>query len=344
MNYAILRIAKRSLGQASAMARHALREQSTPNADATKLHENTIVGPRKAADVVHALRTRTEPFVKRKDAVRVIELFVGASPEAMAKMSREQQDSYFADALSWAAAKFGGDRSNIVFAAVHRDETTPHIQVLLTPVVKGKLAANQVLGGPAGLSKLQDEFAAKVGAKHGLRRGEKGSKARHTSIQQFYAAVQAAGDVDAIPVRVPVPPAPAPLGMFASAEAKKAREKALAERELAIESNKARERRIEGLARLGLAAHGRGRRRLPGRLAEVERLEAINNNAEAVVREARELLDRLDQAQRAEVITNARERLTREADERATKQAVQPARSSSGRLPIYQPPRRKPRL
>lgn len=341
MNYAILRVAKRSLGQAAAMARHALREMPTPNADGAKLHENTVVGPRTAVGVVQALRTRTEPFVKRKDAVRVVELFVGASPEALATMSREQQDRYFADALSWAAAKFGGDRSNIVFAAVHRDETTPHMQVLLTPLVKGKLAANQVLGGPAGLSKLQDEFASKVGEKHGLRRGEKGSRAKHTSIRQFYAAIKAAGDADAIPPRMPVPPAPSPLGFFASADDRTAYDTALAEREAAIEANRARERQIISLARLGLATHGRGRRRLPGRLAEVERLEAISTNARAVASEARELLDRLGQAERAEVLNEAKERVVREATARPVlRPAVQPSRPPHP----SQLPRRKPRL
>jgi hypothetical protein len=330
MNYAILRVAKRSLGQASAMARHALREMNTPNADPARLRENTIVGPRKAAEVVAQLRSRTELLVKRKDAVRVVELFIGASPEAMAKLSREQQDAYFADALKWTAAKFGGDRANIVFAAVHRDESTPHMQVLLTPIVGGKLAANQVLGGPAGLVKLQDEFAAKVGAKHGLRRGERGSRAKHTSVRQFYAALQAAGSVDAIPLRRPVPPAPAELTMFASAEVKRAHAKATAERAAAIEANKKRERTIEGFARLGLATHGRGRRRLPGRLSQVEQLEAATSSAVAVTREAQELLGKLDQAQRAEVLAKAKERLAKEAVEKAAKRPQEPSQRVPG--------------
>jgi hypothetical protein len=325
MNYAILRVAKRSLGQASAMARHALREMRTPNADPARLRENTIVGPRKAADVVAQLKTQTEPFVKRKDAVRVVELFIGASPEVMHGKDRQQQDAYFAASLEWVAAKFGG-RQNVVFAAVHRDETTPHMQVLLTPIVGGKLAANKVLGGPAGLVKLQDEFAAKVGAKHGMRRGEHGSRAKHTTIQQFYAAVQAAGSADALPARVRVPPAPQPLTIFASAAVKEAHAKATSERDASIAANVERERRISELARVGLAVQGRSRRRLPGRLSQVEQLEAQVAGASAVTRQATALLDKLDQAQRVEVISKAREQL---ASDRAEKAARRPQETTS---------------
>ena len=347
MNYAILRVAKRSLGQAAAMARHALREMPTPNADAAKLCENTIVGPRSAADVVHSLRARTEPFVKRKDAVRVVELFVGASPEVMARMSRKRQDSYFADALDWAVAKFGGDRANIVFAAVHRDETTPHMQVLLTPVVKSKLAANQVLGGPAGLSRLQDEFASKVGAKYGLRRGEKGSRAKHTSIRQFYGAIQAAGAADAIPSRVAVPDAPRPLTLFANAVAKQAHAKVIAERQAAIEANQARERRIIELARVGLAVHGQARRRLPVELSELQQLSAEAKVAREVVAQARRELVAKQAAQGQQVAHEALERAQVAAARLEAKQVArkyqEPIVRAHVRSHVSQPPRRKPR-
>jgi len=283
------------------MARHALREAKTPNADPSKLGANTIVGPRTAAEVVAQLKARTEPLVKRKDAVRCVELFVGASPEVMRSMSRAEQDEYFADSLRWIAAKFGGDRANIVFAAVHRDETTPHVQVLLTPIVGGKLAANSVLGGPAGLVKLQDEFAAQVGEKHGMRRGERGSRARHTSVRAFYGAIEAAGSADALPKAVRVPPAPEPLGLFASAAAKRAHAAVQKAREVALAANRMRQEEIERLALLGLATHGRGRRRLPKQLSDAEAVIQQARGAGAVVRQALDLLDRLNPVQRAEV-------------------------------------------
>jgi len=308
MNYAIFRLQKRTLRQASAMARHALREMPTPNADPSRLRENTIVGPRRASEVMELIRSRTEPLMRRKDAVRCVELFIGASNEAMTAMTPRQQDQYFGDALTWAASVFGGDRENIVFAALHRDETTPHLQVLLTPIVDGSLAANRVIGGPAGLSRLQDEFAQQVGSKHGLRRGEKGSRAKHTSVRQFYAAIEAAGADDALPKRVPVPPVPGPLSWGASTGAKAAHAKAIEAREQALQHNRARDKRLIELARLGLATHGRGRRRLAGRLSKVEHLEEINAHAVAVYREARALLETLSPSQQKEVMSRAMQR------------------------------------
>jgi hypothetical protein len=294
------------------MARHALREDDTPNADPARTPENTIYGPRSAAEVVRAIKARTDLLAKRKDAVRVVEVLIGGSPEIMAKMSRAQQDEYFADSLRFLSQKFGGDKSNVVLAVVHRDETTPHMQVLLTPIVDGKLAANKVIGGPAGLSALQDDFADKVGKKHGMRRGEKGSRAKHTTIRQFYGAIRAAGGADALPARVPVPPAPEKPGFFTGAEKKKEYERALKERQAALDANKRRESELIRLAALSLATHGRGRRSLPGRLSEVEEMEGSHAAALAIAREAQAMIDGLDAAQKAEVMAKARARLEEE--------------------------------
>jgi hypothetical protein len=336
MNYAILRIRKRSIGSAGAMARHALREDDTPNADPARTPENTVYGPQSAAEVVRVLKARTDPLARRKDAVRVVEVLVGGSPELMSKMSREQQDEYFAGSLRWLSQKFGGDKSNIVLAVVHRDETTPHLQVLMTPIVGSKLAANKVLGGPAGLSALQDDFADKVGKKHGMRRGEKGSRAKHTTIRQFYSAIQAAGGAEALPPRVPVPAMPEKPAFWSSGDKKAAFERALKERDAAMEANKRREAQIIELARVGLATKGQARRRLPGRLGEVEEMEGSHAAALALAREAQAMIDEMSAAQKAEVIAKARARLAEEAA--AKPAAKQPTEG------VSRPPRRpKPR-
>jgi hypothetical protein len=318
------------------MARHALREDETPNADPAKLGDNEVVaGPKTADGVVAQLKARTQHLAKRKDAVRCIELFIGASPEIMAKLTRRQQDAYFVDSLHWLSKKFGGDKANIVSAVIHRDETTPHMQVLMTPIVDGKLAANRVIGGPAGLSSLQDDFADKVGKKHGMRRGEKGSKAKHTSIRQFYGAIQAAGGADALPPRVPVPPVPEKPPFWASGDKKQAFERVLKERQAAIDANKRREEQIIELARVGLATKGQARRRLPGRLADVEEMEGSHAAALAIAREAQAMMDEMSEAQRAEVIAKAKARLAEEARLEAAK--TTPKSRTEG---FSRPPRR----
>jgi len=267
-NYAILRVKKRGMAQAAAMAKHALREASTPNADPAKAPENTVMGPSTAAGVMADLRAKL-PEKRRKDAVPCIELFIGASPEAMQAMSRRQQDAYFKRALGWIGERFGG-KQNLVSAVIHRDETTPHMQVLLVPLLDGKLNAKRLVGNRGDMQQMQTDFAEKVGAPHGLRRGEKGSRAKHTSIKQFYGAMEAAGRPDALPPRVPVPrPLPEP-GMFASEAKREAYAKREKERAEAMAANKRRQAEVERLAALAVATHGRARR-APRQLANLER-------------------------------------------------------------------------
>lgn len=267
-NYAILRVRKRGMAQAAAMARHALREASTPNADPAKVTENTVMGPSTAAGVMADLRAKL-PEKRRKDAVPCIELFIGASPEAMRAMTRKQQDAYFKRALGWIGERFGG-KGNMVSAVVHRDETTPHMQVLLVPLLDGKLNAKRLVGNRGDMQQMQTDFAEKVGAPHGLRRGEKGSRAKHTSIKQFYGAMEAAGRPEALPPRVPVPrPLPEP-GMFASEAKREAYAKREKERAEAMAANKRRQAEVERLAALAVATHGRARR-APRQLANLER-------------------------------------------------------------------------
>ena len=310
-NYAIIRVEKRKTAGAAAMARHALRDgQAVDNADEARRADNSVlVGPGSAAGIMARIRDLL-PAKRRKDAVTCLDLFVGASPEAMHAMTREQQDAYFRQALAFIGDRFGG-RGNIVSAVIHRDETTPHMQVLLVPLLDGKLNAKKLVGNRPDLVRLQDDFAAQVGEPAGLRRGERGSPAKHTSIRQFYGAIQAAGGLDALPPRKPVPDLPKKPekpGLFASRAAKAAYEqdqdtyqKAVEARRAAIEANKARQDQIEKLARLSLATHGRGARRAP---IERDQLEALRQRTQD------------ERAQLSRQVEQARQELTQLAAKR----------------------------
>lgn len=340
-NYAIIRVRKRSLRAASAMARHALREDHTPNADPAKRAENTVLGPKSAGEVMAKIKAVTDPLAKRKDAVRVVELFVGTSPEWARGKTRQQQDDYFKAALRWVAGKFGG-MQNLVSAVIHRDETTPHMQILLTPVVDGKLQANKILGGPAGLSRLQDEFAESVKA-HGLRRGEKGSRASHTSIRQFYGALQRVGSVDKLPqkVKVPVVPEKPMIGFFESDADKAARLKAEKARQAALDHNRRVEARLREIAAVGAATHGLGRRRAPKALTEleakqkelqgqIERAERLNQSALRTLRELPKHLAE-EARRRAEIELETRPRLVERVDKPDPSSSTTRRRPAPGR-------------
>src|SRR5476651_2262358 len=225
MGYAILRTQKLKSGIAVRRSlTHAFRERETPNADASRTPENTHIG---AADVDEALakfneRLATQDKV-RKNAVLAVEYLITASPEDMHGKTRQEQDAYFRDALKWVEDKHG--KANVVYAGIHRDEQTPHMYAYVVPLdERGKLNCRSFLGGAKALSQMQTEFSQEVGQQHGLQRGIEGSKARHTSIQQYYSRVSKA--FEPLPeVKTPAPklrPEPEKPGLFAGKDAKEA--------------------------------------------------------------------------------------------------------------------------
>ena len=192
MGYAILRTQK--LKHAVAVRRsmtHALREQDTPNADPSRTPDNSAsVGSVDEALDRFNERLATQAKV-RSNAVLAVEYLITASPEDMQGKSHREQDDYFRDALKWLQAKHG--KENVVYAGIHRDEQTPHMYAYVVPIdERGKLNCRAFLGGAKALIQMQTDFASAVGRKHGLARGLEGSRARHTSIRQYYARVRAA--------------------------------------------------------------------------------------------------------------------------------------------------------
>jgi hypothetical protein len=188
-SFAIIRAKKlSSMGQIAASAQHTFRERETPNADQERTPENEIlVGPDNAKQLCQAWSDRA-PDKVRSNAVRAVEYLVTASPEAMKRMNRAGQDSYFRDALQFLQDKHG--KENILSAVVHRDETTPHLSVTVIPLDdRGKLNARQFLGGRDRLRQMQTDFAEQVGKTYGFERGIENSRARHRTIRQFYTEI-----------------------------------------------------------------------------------------------------------------------------------------------------------
>lgn len=183
--------------------KHAFRAKETLNADPSKLKENSFFFADDVATAIQNFKKRM-PEKIRKNAVYAVEFLVTASPEVMKEKTREAQDSYFADALRYIQDKHGSE--NVVFAGVHRDETTPHMYAYVVPIDEhGKLNCRHFYGAKNALSELQSDFHAKVGEVHGLDRGIKGSKARHTSIKEYYTRLNA-GLVQELDTRINVKP------------------------------------------------------------------------------------------------------------------------------------------
>ena len=193
--YAILRTQKlKATGAVWRSLKHAFREQPTPNADPAKAAQNAHLGANSAAEAMQRVRDRL-PEKRRKDAVLAIEYLITASPEAMQELGGQGRDAYFNDALKWLRERHGG--ANVVYAGIHRDESTPHMYAYVVPLDEstGRLNARKWLGGHASvLSEMQTDFAEKVGARHGLERGIKGSRAKHERVSRHYGLVNQAAD------------------------------------------------------------------------------------------------------------------------------------------------------
>ena len=118
----------------------------------------------------------------QKNAASAIEVNITASADWFEGRKPDEWQKFFKDARKFLAERYG--KENLLHWAVHCDEKSPHMHVLLTPIIEGKdgprYSSANFLGGRKGLRDLQDQIAATVGAKHGLERGVEGSDARHT--------------------------------------------------------------------------------------------------------------------------------------------------------------------
>lgn len=197
MAYCICRISKlKSGGSITASEQHTLRQRETPNADLSQENERFISYLYTPPDT----SLEKEVFARigeqkiRKDAVLCVEILLTASPEYFrpddygkaGKWDANQLDEWKQSNRQWLDQKFG-DR--IVRAELHLDESTPHIHAYLVPLDdNGKLNCKSHFGGRVKLSRFQDSYAQAM-QPIGLERGIKGSRAKHTEVKEYYAAV-----------------------------------------------------------------------------------------------------------------------------------------------------------
>lgn len=192
MSYAIIRIAKlKNMGHVGGSLSHTYRTIDTPNADASRTHLNNNSHVSRD-DALKAIQAKI-PEKKRKNAVHCFEYLITGSPE-WEGWHTDQQQKYFDDAIKWLGDRHGAE--NVVVTSVHLDETTPHLVAYVVPLIDGKLNARATTTGKDAFSKMQTDFAEKVGKKYGLERGEKGSKAKHEDVKRFYADITKGVEVD----------------------------------------------------------------------------------------------------------------------------------------------------
>lgn len=120
----------------------------------------------------------------RKDAVTSQRYILSGSPEVMNKLSEKELAQWSIDSYQFFAQKYG--EKNIIRATVHRDESTPHMHLIVVPLTAdGRLSAKDFTGDSKKLKKLQTDYA-KIVAKYGLSRGIEGSNRKHIDTETYY--------------------------------------------------------------------------------------------------------------------------------------------------------------
>jgi len=182
MSYAIMRMAKiKSKRDVVMTLQHNTRERMPANADPEKTRKNLVHGGTVAESLVRFDGLMPEKV--RANAVQAVEMVFTASPEFNGNWG-----GYLQDALKWGLETFGIDPEKkdirpAIGYAVHHDESTPHLHLVVVPLKDGKLNARHFIGGARErMAELQEDFYQKVGKKYELERGRprEETRARHT--------------------------------------------------------------------------------------------------------------------------------------------------------------------
>lgn len=196
---------------------HIERKVIPDNADPTRTHLNRelvkmpsgVYGRDEA--IAHRIKTAG---IKRKitnDQVRVIRTMLSGTHEDMMNIAANGQlDDWCNDSLKWLQDTFG--KENVVSVVLHMDEHTPHLHASIVPIVIGerrkarskpteegkrtyrkkanavRLCADDVLNRDKMVG-YHDSYAEAMG-KYGLKRGVRGSDARHTTTAQYYRNIK----------------------------------------------------------------------------------------------------------------------------------------------------------
>ena len=188
--FAIVGVGKlKTAGNIKGVLDHMTRSRKTENSNGRA--NDILVNPAPLPDIMEEI----SQYFPRKNAVLAYDFLLTASPEWFTGKTEEQIKEWEAASLQWACDKFG--RDNIKAAICHRDETTPHLQLVIIPEHAGKLNARYYTGGREKLRALWTEYAAAM-KPYGLERGKEYSPAKHTDIKAYYAAVNKGAELAAV--------------------------------------------------------------------------------------------------------------------------------------------------
>jgi hypothetical protein len=179
-NYFIFRTAKLKTHQDVTNVlkeQHRAEDYESHRADATQSYKNEY-----SSNYENAIQKFDEllPKQRRKNAVVGLNFVVTTSEEFS---SKAEESAFYGQAINYISQNFG----RVVGWAIHRDETSPHLQCVTIPLVDGKLNARQLIGGDKHrMKRIQTDFYETVGKEFGLKRGKDvaETKAVHKTVEQ----------------------------------------------------------------------------------------------------------------------------------------------------------------
>ena len=147
----VLHIEKRA-GIPGGLNRHILREQWVlkndgtfrkelwvpNNADPKRSAGNRDLIPREGLSLQQLVDRRIAEagVTVRKGQNKCLEIIISGSRETMNSMSYEKLLAWSDDVLNWGRRNFGDE--NVISATLHVDEMTPHIHMVVVPIVQGQ--------------------------------------------------------------------------------------------------------------------------------------------------------------------------------------------------------------
>lgn len=193
------------------------------NADASKAMLNRelvsrayvdpLTGQTKMRTIDQAIRHRIEEAGIKKlrpGQNTALEIILTGSPETLNSLDKKGLEKWEKESMKWAEKTWG--KENIVAAVLHLDEKTPHIHLIVVPIVQGlsrrskardemlkrvgkkvktkkrnitgnRLSANEVYTQPR-LYAYHTSYAKEVGGHFGLKRGVRGEKGSRKNPQK----------------------------------------------------------------------------------------------------------------------------------------------------------------
>lgn len=204
MSYAVARMQKMKSGNLGGAYRHNERifeNHSNKDIDPEKTHLNyeltdrdrSIPYDRQIKQYINDNKISKRAL--RKDAVLCNEWIITSDKAFFENMSPDQIKNFFETAKNFFAERYGN--SNIAYAMVHLDESTPHMHLGLVPMQNGKLSSKALFGSRDQLKEIQEAFPRYLN-EHGynLQRGESDSKKKHLETAEFKEKQRLLDDTD----------------------------------------------------------------------------------------------------------------------------------------------------